>query len=266
MKTTPFATTTLIACAWTGAATAASFSAQYGWEDGSGTAFGVFPSSSTTFANVAAGSETDYGTGGGPVVYNVTPNEGNRMLEITELDTTARNPDVTIGWIDGLLAGDTFSFSFDAFDPTDGRSPSVLPGAVYTNTGPTSFAGYATPFQNFDNYPGSGWLTLQADAVEDSDTDPPTQGIQEVFTFDPGTDRTGVALQARLFAQSASQPGNGGPGTYKFFIDNLQVTVNSSNPNAKIVFIDGTEVGVPEPSSLALLGLGGLLIARRRNG
>lgn len=249
----------LAACTLASQADAAQVTAQFGWEDGVSTAFGDFPAGSTAVANVAAGSETDYGTASIPAyVYNVSPNEGNRMLSVTELNTTASNPNIIIGWIDGLVAGDTFSFSFDAYDPSDARSPSILPSAVYTtNAGVTSFAGFASPFQQFDNYPGTGWLNLQADAVEGL-------GIVPTFTFDPGTDRTGVALRAQLFAPSASQPGNGGPGTYQFFIDNLEVTVNSTSPNARIVFADGSEVLVPEPTSLALLGLGGLLATRRR--
>lgn len=240
-------------------ASAVEFSGSFGWEDGSSTIFGQFPSGLATSANVTSGSETDYGASGGPAVYIVLPSEGSQMLQVTELDTTGSNPNVIIGWIDGLVDGDTFSFSFDGFDPSDGRSPSLLPSAIYTNGDATSFAGFASPFQDFEDYPGTAWLTYQADAVEGV-------GIQPTFTFDAGTDRTGVALRAQLFAPSASQPSNGGPGTYEFFIDNLQVTVDSSSPNARIVFADGSEVLVPEPSSLALLGLGGLLVVRRRRG
>ena len=238
-------------------ATAVEFSGSFGWEDGTSTTFGEFPVGSVTAVNTTAGSETDYDV---PVVYNVTPSEGSRMLQVTEVDTTGSNPNPIIGWIDGLVDGDTLSFSFDGYDPSDGRSPSILPSAVYTNGTADSFAGFATPFQSFDNYPGAGWLNLQGDAVNGP-------GIVPTFTFDSdGNTRDGVALRAQLFAPSASQPNNSGPGTYKFFIDNLEVTVDSSSPNARIVFADGSEVLVPEPSSLALLGLGGLLVVRRRRG
>lgn len=242
-------------------ASAAEFSASFGWEDGSSTIFGVFPPGSVTSANVSSGSELDYGPSGSPFPtpqsYSPSPIEGSRMLQVTESDVSGDNPRPVLAWVDGLVAGDTVSYSFKYFDPSDGRSPSALPDAVYTNTDANSFAGFATPFQDFDDFPGSGWLELQADFDGD------TPGIQPVLTFDPGTDRTGVALRSQLFAPSLSEGVDG--NDYKFFLDDIQVTVNSSSPDARIVFADGSEVLVPEPASLTLLAAGGLLtLARRR--
>lgn len=229
---------TLAAAVLTTSAGATEFSAQFGWEDGTSTSLGEFPVGSVTYSNTTAGSETDYGTDTiAPSVYNVTPNGGSRMLQITESDTTAGNPTPILAWIDGLVDGDTFSFSFDAYDPTESRSPSILANAVYTTGTFDSFAGFATPFQSFDDYSADGWVNVQANNT-------PGAGIDPILTFQQGTggDRTGVALRAQLFAPSASQPLNGGSGTYNFFIDNLEVTVNSANPNASITLPDGTVI------------------------
>ncbi len=241
------------------AASAATFTASFGWEDGTSTTLGAFPTGSTTAINVAAGSEIDYGTDTVPQsVYTVTPIEGNRMLQVTELDTSSTNPSPFLAFVDGLDDGDTVTYSFQAFDPTNGRSPSILPSATYTVGGDiNSFAGFASPRQEFDDFPASGWDTYD---LRDGTTSTP-------IVIDDGDqdDRDGVVLRATLFAQSASQAGNGGAGTYNFFLDDLNISVTTDNPNATITLPDGSVVAVPEPATAGLVALGGLtLLARRR--
>ncbi len=258
-------TATLAAAGLALAATSAhaqtfSLSAAYGWEDGSGTILGVFPDGSVTAFNVTTGSEIDYGTDTVPQsVYTVDPFEGDRFLQVTENDTTGPNPAPFLAFVDNLNDGDTVSYSFRAFDPTDGRSPSILPSATYTVGGDiNSFAGFATPFQSFPA--GSGYLLT---TPRDGDGNPEPIVIDD----GDGDDRDGVVLRATLFAQSAANVANGGTGTYDFFIDDLLIDVTTSNPNAFILLPDGSTVSVtpvPEPASVALLAAGTLLLTRRR--
>jgi hypothetical protein len=242
---------------------AASVTVNYGWEDGTGTILGVFPSDSVTASNVATGTVTDNGTADVPAsTITVNAIEGSRMLQVTEDNTgEGSDPNPFLAFVDNLDEGDTVEFSFQAYDPTDGRSPSILPNATYTVGGDvTSFAGFATPRQDFDDFGGDGWLFTTT-------FDGSGSGILEPITIDDGDqdDRDGVVLRAQLLAQSASQSANGGSGTQNFFIDDLSVTVTTTRTDATVTFPDGSVVAVPEPAAAALLGLGGLAMLRRRS-
>ena len=223
----------------------------YGWEDGTGTILGSFTGGNDNLAaaNVTGGSEIDYGTADVPQsTYTVGPFEGDRLLQLTEAPPSG-TPNAVLAFVDNLVDGDTVEYSFRAFDPTDGRSPSVSSNAVYTTEGnPNSFAGFATPQQDF--LAGTGYLL---------------NGTS--FTFDDGEmdDRTGAAIRASLFAPSATPA----DGSYDFFIDALSVTVTSSSPTASITLPDGSvtlvnAAPIPEPAGLAAIGLGGLALLRRR--
>ncbi len=241
----------------TPAAHAVQFSASFGWEDGTSTTLGEFPSGSLVSANVAAGTGINYQTDPA-TVYSVVAPEGTRMLQVTETDTTGTNPAPFLAFVDNLNDGDSVTFSFQGFDPTAEGSPLIFPSATYTVDGDiNSFAGFATPFQDDADVPGDGFRTYTTF----------TAGVPTPIVIDDGEgdDRDGVVLRATLLAQSASQLANGGTGTANFFLDDFQVTVDTTNPNATILLPDGSIVAVPEPASLALLALGGTaLLARRR--
>ena len=238
------------------------FSASFGFEDGSSTSVGQFPADAAALTNVTSGTSVDFGPSDAPfavpATQTITAFEGDRLLQVTEVDTSSPTPNVVLANIENLNQGDTYSFSFRAFDPSDGRSPSVIPNAVFTtDDGPNSFAGFSTPFQLFDDFPGSGFLLVQADAD-------PGNGVPDpniVFDQDGDPTRTGIALRAAFFAPSLAAD-NG--GSFDFFIDDIQVSVTTTNPDARIVFADGTVVAVPEPTTAAAVGLGALALLRRR--
>ena len=242
-------------------ARAATKNVTFGWEDGTSTAsLGQFiptpDTSAITYANVATGNITDFGPSGDPfpvpVDFPVTPHEGSRMLEITAVIDDELNGgsdgSVYLGIIKNLDAGDTYEFSFRAYDPTADRSPSVPPNATFSNTADLNmFDGFAVPLQPFSNIPGTGWLLSELDA--DGSTTP---AIVTPITFNPidsiSDAANAVRLEANLFYQSLT--GSSGDGTEEFYIDDVSITVTSDNPAAEICLPDGTCVLVNEPSGV----------------
>jgi hypothetical protein len=158
------------------------------------------------------------------------------MLELAidpvdEMNSNAVRP--YLAYIEHLNHGDRIQFRFEAFDPAEGRSPSMVPDGVYAQNGDIdSFAGFFTPFQEFDA--GTGWLHVEAHA-DGNPSDP-------VIPFDAGTmgDREAVVLRARPFRPTLATLGSGGSGTYNFYVDDMQLTVSSSNPLAQITLPDGS--------------------------
>ena len=259
-----------ILCLAAHTAIAATTTVNFGWEDGTSTDLGSFNTSTggVSSANVASGSDLDYGPSGAPfatpVAYDVTPFAGDRMLQITEspLGETSGGPRVFLGYVENLSDGDTVEFSVRGFDPSDGRSPSMLLDATYAQSGDIdSFAGFFTPFQMFQ--PGAGWLDISADAAPDGLTFPVDPSL--VFDSDGGT-RDAVVLRVQVFRPTLAfdEPGD---DDYTFYVDDLSITVTSDNPDAQITLPDGSVTPViPEPTTLALCGFAlGVLGVRRRH-
>lgn len=108
--------------ALSGVATAQTFEACYGWEDG-GTALGEY------------GGNVEYINDG----TNVS--EGTSALRVREIADGSGQ--IFVAWVCGLSEGDVVSASFDAFDDIDG-SPSVRIWGSYSEAGDiTAYTGSA---------------------------------------------------------------------------------------------------------------------------
>ena len=215
----------------------------FDWEDGTSTILSQFVRNGAggVSENVTEGSEIDYGPSADPfsepVGYDVTPFGGERMLQYTEtpLGDGAQSANAILGFVENLSDGDTVEFSFMAFDPSDGRSPSVLANAIYGQSGDVdSFAGFLTPFQDFPA--GTGWLHVEADAAPDGSG--VTVDPQLVFDSDGGT-RNAAIIRTAFFHPTLAFTTEG-DDDYNFFIDDLTITVTSDNPDAQITLPDGS--------------------------
>ena len=231
--------------------------ATFGWEDGTSTVnldvnmdtsndlppVAISPdTTSVTLANVTSGSQFDFQT---MTTTPVSPFSGSRMLEATitpNQQDSGTDAVVYLGVLTGLDAGDTFSFKYRTHDPTADRSPSVPPNGTYADTATiTTLGGFAVPLQSFISG-ASGWLEtiLDADGNQNTSQDP-------VITYSPTGTNNAVRLEANFFYQSASVAGMT-PSTY--YIDDLEITVTSANPNARIFLPNGTSVLV-NPAGVA---------------
>jgi hypothetical protein len=157
-------------------------------------------------------------------------NTGDRYLHVAE-DPHSGTPEAYIIWVRGLTDGDVVDASFFGYDITPGVSPSLRIWAKYTDTDVDSYAGSASG--NLDYTAGGGWDLLS-----------------HSWTFDSaGGTRDGLAISARLY----STPSTSDPNHTDYWIDDVSCTFPAT-----------ATIHIPEPTSLALLALGGLLAVRRR--
>ena len=177
-----------------------------------------------SFGNVANPQNVASGTDG------ITAFDGNRMLRVEE-SPNGGTPQAYIAAVTGLTDGDTVTASFWGWDDTPGASPSLRIWGHYAPGGDfaTGFAGSAGGNNTFTD--GSGWGQ-----------------VTHTWTFDSnGGSRDTLVIEARLYSLTT-------PDATPFYIDLVDVQSSAGT----IVF------PVPAPASAALLGLGGLAMARRR--
>ncbi len=200
----------------------------YSWEDGVGTILGSY-GNLVGPANVT-GPQT--GSQGSMLPGYTCPgaNTGVRYLHVAE-DPHGGTPEAFVAWVTGLNDGDVVDASFFGYDITPGSSPSLRIWAA--NTTSDDIDNYLSSASgNLDYTAGTGW-----DEVAHS------------WTY-AGGDGNALRISARLY----STPSTSDPDHTDYWIDDVSVTAPA---HATIHF-------APEPASLILLALGGLVAARRR--
>jgi len=136
----------------------------YGWEDGTGTALGVYGN-----AIVSNSNEQAY--------------EGSRSLKIIETPLGG-TPQAFIWWVTGLSSGDTVNAQFYVYDDTPGASPSGRIWGHYTDgIDVNSYQGSAGGNSTYSD--GLGWTNLQH---------------QWTFVTDGTDGRTGLVVEARIYS------------------------------------------------------------------
>jgi len=141
----------------------------YGWEDGTGTALGIFGN-----AIVSNSNEQAY--------------EGSRSLKIIETPYGG-TPQALVWWVTGLSSGDTVNAQFYVYDTTPSGSPSGRIWGHYTDgIDVTSYAGSASGNSTYSD--GLGWTNLQH---------------QWIFVTDGTDGRTGLVVEARIYSSAEFQ-------------------------------------------------------------
>ncbi len=206
----------------------ATITADFGWENGA-TVMGYY--GTNVFFDNVMGPQTGLNAN---VPYDCPgPNSGTHYLKMEE-NPHSGTPQGYVGFIEGLTDGDVITATLYFYDITDGASPSGRLWGHYGVSGDVnSYSG--SPGTGSDYSLGTGWNQVSAS-----------------WTFDSALNtRDAWILEARIY----SSPSTDATVASDIFIDDLHVEV--SNDNATITF-------APEPASLALLALGGLVLLRRR--
>jgi PEP-CTERM motif len=156
----------------------------------------------------------------------------------------------TLGYQDILFSFDWYCTAQGIRDLQFQYNLDAANSAGWVNFGGTSPTGtYIATAKDFYNAPGSPTISIDLRSITGANNDP-NFGIRLVSAYD-STGNLGDEYASATLSSGATVEYNGTSGNWRF--DNLDFT--------------GTAVVVPEPSTLALAGLGltGLIAVRRRN-